>query len=87
MADKPKTTTAATGRTWKGQEFPPVRTEEDVKEQADLQRQYDKEGAITLDVYFAQKGIRNPVQHAGMRAYTKITRATVEDWDAIFEKF
>ncbi len=97
MADKSKPTTSAktaeivtpaeTGKTWQGQQFPPSRTVESVQAEADLQKEYDKEGAIALDVYFATKGIRNPVSQAGMRAYTVIKRATVEDWDAIFKNF
>lgn len=87
MADKPKTTESGTGKTWKGQKFPPIRSAESVKKDVDAQKPYDKEGAITLDVYFSIKSIRNPVSQAGMRAYTNIKRATVADWDAIFSKF
>ncbi len=87
MADKPKTTESSTGKTWKGQKFPPVRSAESVKRDSDAQKPYNKDGAIGLEVYFAMKGIRNPVQQAGMRAYTNIKRATVADWDAIFSKF
>ncbi len=82
-----KSNPGATGKTWKGQKFPPSRTVEDVQEQAEAQKPYDKEGAISLVVYFATKGIRNPVSQAGMRAFTNIQRATVEDWDAIFATF
>jgi hypothetical protein len=85
MVDKAKPTAA--GKTWKGQQFPPVRSVEDVQQQADAQKLYNKEGAVALEVYFAMKGFRNTVQQAGMRAYTSIKRATVEDWDAIFAKF
>lgn len=85
MTDKPKP--AATGKTWKGQKFPPIRSAESVKQDVDAQKPYDKPDAVALEVYFAVKGIRNPVSQAGMRAYTNIKRATVADWDAIFSKF
>jgi hypothetical protein len=87
MADKTKTPPTSTGKTFKGQTFPPVRTVESVQEAADAQKPFDKPGAVALAVYFAQKGIRNPVSQAGMRAFTSIQRATVEDWDAIFKSF
>lgn len=82
-----KSNPGAAGKTWKGQKFPPSRTVEDVQEQSEAQKLYDKEGAVSLAVYFSTKGIRNPVSQAGMRAYTNIQRATVEDWDAIFATF
>jgi hypothetical protein len=85
MADK--TDTPNPGKTFKGQTFPPVRTVESVQAASDAQKPFDKPGAVSLAVYFAQSGIRNPVMQAGMRAFTSIQRATVEDWDAIFKSF
>ncbi len=87
MSDKSPPADTGAGKAWKGQKFSPIRSAESVKREVDAQKPYDKEGAVTLDVYFALKGIRNPVQQAGMRAYTNIKRATVTDWTAIFSKF
>lgn len=75
------------GKAYKGQAFVPVKTEADVKAEMDAQKPFDKPGAISLETYFAIKGIRNPVMQAGMRAYTTIRRATVEDWAAIFATY
>lgn len=74
---------------WKGQVFMPTQTASDVKEQLDLQKQYNKPGAVPLEVYFSQRRIRG-VKADMMRAYNKagkIQRATMEDWDALFKSF
>lgn len=92
VADVPKVMSVETpstglGKTWKGQKFPPVRSVESVRSDAVAQQPFNKPGAVAIEVYFATKGIRNPVQQAGMRAFTKIKRATIIDWDAIFKTF
>jgi hypothetical protein len=85
MSDKPKP--PETGKTFRGQKFPPIRTAESVQRDVDAQKPFNKPDAVAIEVYFAVKGIRNPVSQAAMRAYTNIKRATVADWDAIFSKF
>ena len=85
MADKNKT--ASVGKTYKGQTFVPERTVESVQEGMEAQKVYDKEGAVSMDVYFVTQGITSLVHQAGMRAFTAIKRATVEDWAEIFKRF
>lgn len=80
--DKP-----ATGKTYKGQSNYPVKTEADVAAEAAAQAPYNKEGAVSFKTYCAMKGIADPVMQAGMRAYTLVQRATVQDWDAIFKTY
>jgi len=75
------------GKSYKGQKFAPVRTEESISAGAEAQKVYDKPSAMSLDVYFVTKRITSPVHQAGMRAFTSIRRATVEDWDLIFKSF
>ena len=75
------------GKTYKGQRFVPLRSEEAAREEAAAQVPFNKPGAVSLEVYFAMKGLRNPVEHAGMRAYTAVRRATPQDWDAIFAAY
>jgi len=77
-------------KSYRGQTFMPTQTPEEVAAVQELNQQYDKEGAVSLDVYFSTRNIRNEVQRDMMRAYNnagKIKRATMEDWDALFAGF
>jgi hypothetical protein len=85
--DKDKDKEKSAGKQYRGQSFPPVRTADDVQEAQDAQEPYNKPDAVDLHVYFASQGIRDPVQQAAMRAYTKVSRATPEDWAKIFDRF
>ena len=75
------------GKSYRGQKFVPVATAEDVQDQMDEQKPFDKEGAVSIEMWFAARGHRDPVMHAAMRAYTLVRRATYADWDAIFKDF
>ena len=75
----------STGKTFKGQQFVPVKTEADVQAEIDAQKPYAKEGAVAIETYFAMRGHRDPVMQASMLAYTKVRKATVEDFDVIFQ--
>lgn len=81
LDDKP---TAAVGRTHRGEVSPPITTPAAVVELQAKRAAYAKPGAVDINVYFAHKGIQNPILRASMAAYTEIRTATVEDFDEIF---
>ena len=74
------------GKSYKGQQFPPVKTVEDVQVEIDAQKPFAKEGAISIETYFAIRGHRDPVLQASMLAFTLVRRATPDDFDTIFVK-
>lgn len=76
-----------TGKVYKGQKHFSVKTTEDVVAETKLQKQYNKPGTVKLSVWFSVRGVRNYTQQQAMRAFTKVKKATLEDWDAIFQKF
>lgn len=80
MADEPKL-----GKQGKWDVFPAAMTVEQVKEAMSLQEQYNKPEAVPLEVYFVRRGIVDVGAQAARRAYTKVTSATIEDWDEIFK--
>ncbi len=75
------------GKKFKGQKFVTIKTSEMVEAETKLNQKYAGPNAVTLTAYFVHRSIRNPVQQASMAAYTKVKRATVQDFDKIFEKF
>ena len=82
MADDQKKT--AEGKTYRGQQFVPVKTADDVQKQLDADAEYAKEGAVPIETYFAIANIRDPVMRASMLAFTLVRHATPEDWAKIF---
>jgi len=87
MDDTEKDPPPTLGTSYRGQPHPVLKTPEMVQAEIDAQAPYNKEGAVPLQTYCATRGMRDPVMYAGMRAYTVIERATLEDWDAIFKDF
>jgi hypothetical protein len=75
------------GKSYRGQKHYPVKTLAEVEAEAKAQVLFNKPGAVSLQTWFAARGHNDVVKRAAMRAYTKINRATLEDWDAIFDKF
>lgn len=75
------------GKQYKGQQFVPILTPEDVKADNDLQAQYNHPDAIGIDAYCAIRGVRDPVMQAAMKAHTKVRKATKEVWDQLFKTF
>jgi hypothetical protein len=75
------------GKQWRGQRFAPIQTSAGLQAIADVQREYDKPDAVSIDVYFAQRKVRDPVVIAGMMAYTVVRKATIEDWNTIFVNY
>lgn len=75
------------GKKYRTDNFPAKTTVEEIKEQQEEQKKYDHPDAVPLETYCAMKGIRDIPTMEGMRAYTKIKRAQVVDWDKIFEGF
>lgn len=73
------------GKQYRGQQFVPVKTPEQVAEDQAIQAEYSGDGAIALEVYFSMRGIVNPVMQASMRAFTRVQKATPADWDEIFK--
>ena len=84
--DNETRTPVTVGRAYRGQTSHPIRTPEDVAQQREEQKKYDKPGAVTIKVYFATRGITSPIMQASLLAFTRVHAATVEDFDAIFEK-
>lgn len=78
---------ARLGKKFQGEKFVTVKTAAMVEADTKLQQKYADPHAVTLTAYFVHKRIRNPVQQAGMAAYTKVRRATVKAFDDIFAKF
>lgn len=74
----------AVGRQFPGQQHYAVTLPEAEASRIALQKQYDVDGAVPLNVYFSVKRIQNPVMQASMRAYTSVDRATIASWDEIF---
>lgn len=72
---------------WKGDQFSPKTTVEEIQEVQRLNKEYADENAILLETYCSIKGIRDIPTMEGMRAFTKITKATREAWDQIFKTF
>ena len=83
----PEASKAKLGKAYKGQSFVPVIAVEDVIAQNEAQKPFDKPGAVDLSTYMAMRGFRDPAMRAAMQTYTKVQRATPEDWDTIFTKF
>ena len=82
-ADKHATTL---GKSYRGQQFVPIKTPDIVAADRKAARPYErKEGAITLDAYFGLRKVRDPVMRASMSKFTKVRKATPEDFDAIFK--
>lgn len=75
------------GKSYKGQDNYPIRTAEDVEADRAAQVPYDKPDAVSLDVFFNLRGHRDPTLRAAMQAFTVVKRATLADWDTIFERF
>lgn len=75
------------GKSYKGQKFAPITTEEEIRAVQQVQEPFNKEGAVPLEVWFSMHEVRDPVKQAAMRAYTKVRRATPDDWDNIFKTF
>jgi hypothetical protein len=78
------------GKSYKGERFYPIKTEEEAQAEAEKAALYNKPGAIGLDAYFSLKGVRDEVLKAMMRAYEPakgVKVATVEDWNEIFNGF
>jgi hypothetical protein len=75
------------GKKFRGEKFVTIKTAEMAAADAKLQKKYADPHAVTLIAYFVHKQIRNPVQQAGMTAYTRVRRATVQAFDEIFAKF
>ena len=73
------------GKKYKGDSSPTFQTPEDVQAMMDAQKPYNKEGAVEVMTYFSMRGIKNPVMQASMLAYTKVRKATPEDFDTIFK--
>lgn len=75
------------GRTYSGEAAPPITTPQAAVESRDRRAVYaGKDGAVHLDVYFASRGIDNPILRASMAAYTDINVATHDDFDVIFAR-
>ncbi len=76
---------AAMGRTYRGQASPPITTAEAVAKVQATQAEFaTKPGAVDVRVYFAGKGIDNPILQASLLAYTDVRTATPEDFDKLF---
>lgn len=75
------------GKQWRGQSTVPVRTAEDLAADQLVQKEYAKPDAISLDTYLSMRGVRDPAFLAGMKAYTVVRHATVEDWQKIFATY
>ena len=77
---------ATVGRTYRGEASPPITTAEAAASLQEKRKSFsEKPGAKSLQVYFVEKGIDNPILQASMAAYTDVRMATVEDFDAIFD--
>lgn len=64
------------------------KTDGQAAEEAALWNEFAREeGAVELDLYCHIKGINDPVRVAGMKAYTKIKKATPAKWDEVFASF
>ena len=73
------------GKQYRGDVSPAITTTEQVLADMEAQAPYAaKDGAVELDIYFAQRGILDPVMRASMRAWTKIRKATLVDFDVLF---
>lgn len=70
-----------------GQMFVPTSSPEEMAEMAKAQAPYEAEDAVSIDVYFVLRSVRDPIMQASMRAFTKVRRATPSGWGLIFEKF
>lgn len=78
---------ALVGRTYSGETSPPITTPRAATEVRDRRAGYaSKEGAVPLNVYFASRGIDNPILKASMASYTDIHLATLDDFDKIFRQ-
>lgn len=75
------------GKQFRGQAFVPIKTEDDVLEEQEAQVPFASPDAVPLATYFAVRGIRNPVDQAARKAYTKVRNATLDAWDTIFTDF
>lgn len=75
------------GKQWRGQRHFAITTPEQAQLAADTQKKYNKPGAISLEAYLAQIGIRDVVVVAARKAHTTVRFATVEDWTTIFANY
>lgn len=75
------------GKKFRGQTFVPVKTEDDVRADIALQKDFKTSDAVSIDVFFARRGVRDPVSRAGMLAYTKVRTASMDAWTKIFETY
>ncbi len=72
---------------YSGQAFVPVVSAAEHAGSYALQEKHDQPGAVSIEVWFAIRGVRDPVMKAAMKARAKVRRATPEAWTAIFAGF
>lgn len=73
------------GRTYRGETSPPITTPGAAAEvRAKQDAHAKKPDAVSIQVYFVNKGIDNPIVQASMLAYTDVRIAPIEDFDEIF---
>ena len=76
------------GKRFSGDHFYAIKTEADAKVEAELHEKYGKkEDALDLQNYLHRIGKSDPVHTAAVLAFTKVKRATVEDWEEILKDF
>ena len=87
IAPPEASTPSELGKQWRGQRFAPIMTSAQLAEIGEVQKKYNKPDAVSIEVYFAHKKVRDPVSQAGMLAYTVVRKATIEDWNTIFANY
>ena len=85
-SDKPASPETS-GKKFAGQRFYSTSTPTARANSAAEQAKYNKPNACSLNAYFATHGISDPVLRAMMEAFTPVRRATMDDWNKIFETF
>lgn len=76
------------GKKFPGERFSTVRSAKETAEQIALQKEFgDHPEAMPLTVYFSHRRIHDSTMQAMMTAYTKVRKATLATFDAIFKDF
>lgn len=87
MSDKPGSEIIL-GKKYPGEQFSTVKSAAQVVEEQEVQKPFEHENAVPIEVYFKHRRIdSDPVRHAAMLAFTKVRKATMEAFDSIFAKF
>ena len=85
---KRTSTRSVVGKRWRGQKHWAITTPAKVAALNAERAPHEADpNAVTIEAYFINRGIRDPVRQAAMKTYTNLRKARMDVFDKIFETF